>query len=302
MTQHTDTSRDAILGFAEGYGIEQLEMFVTSLRRTSFAGKAALFVDHNLPKDVGRYLQDHDIQAVRAPWKRTIYRYVRKANALQRQIRGTYYSPTQFAQDYLHQDSTMARYAFYKQWLTAHGRHCENVLFTDVRDVVFQCDPFAQPVEDEICLFAEPGPTIVNSGATAKWLRRSYGAAVVEQLADRPVICAGVMCGTRDGMLRLVNKLTAVMAKAPSFWSLRFGLDQAALNLWVHTHDVPGLTVFPHLEGRIAHLAWADSSTLKLNDDGQVVGEFGQVVPLLHQYDRHPRLNEQVQQRYLRAA
>lgn len=299
--------KNLILGFAEGYRTPQVEIFVRSLRATRFDGDVVLFVDHRAPRDYTDYLAAHDIRAVRTEWRRQAFASLRPLVALERQLTRRRFTPEQFAADGWIQHATMARYECYRRFLADAGREHRWVLFTDVRDVVFQDDPFRFDPGREICLFEEPGQPLAASGSTAKWIRRSYGATALTTIAERPVLCAGVMLGTRAGMLALIRSLTDVMARAECFWALRFGLDQAALNLLVHA-DIDGFAsrhdvgLFRHGTGVIAHLAMAEPRVMREPETGLIIDRSGRPIPTIHQYDRHAELRADITRRHASAA
>ena len=101
----------------------------------------------------------------------------------------------------------------------------------------------------------------------------------------------------RDGLpafLLLIDGLIEKMASCPAYWSLRFGLDQAALNCIVYDQRVAGVTLYSCLDGPIAHLALVPQTQLQFNDDGRLLGYDGRILPVLHQYDRHDCLKHLV--------
>ncbi len=290
--------KNLVLGFAEGYGVEQLRIFVHSLQATNYDGDVAIFIDGRAPAAVESFLRHHGAEPVRLDWRRRFGQRARGLVAATRQVVGTRLSAEQFCRDCRLQHPTAARWTYYRRFMSSVSRAYRYVMLTDVRDVVFQADPFCAVPNNRISLFSEPGPRIRDSGSTAKWIQRSYGDAVLSSMNESPVLCAGAVMGTQQGMIDLIDGLTYTMSLAKSFWSLRFGLDQAALNYLVHG-DLQGFRtsqdvgVFGERNGCIANLALAGSKFATRASLGQVVDASGTTIPTLHQYDRHPGLLQQ---------
>ena len=287
--------KNLILAFAENYCVDDLSPFVGSLRSSGYRGDVVFFVDDGISNDLQKFLKAHDVRMVKLPRKRGVFAAWRPLVALQRQLRGVRQDVPTFLRDCWKQDSAIGRFAYYKEFLCTHAEAYRNVILADARDVIFQEDPFSRPLESEVCLFAEHSSRpIASSGSTAKWIKRSFGTDAFEKISTQPVLCAGAIMGTVAGISVLIDELIEMMASCPAYWSLRFGLDQAALNCIVYDQRVPGVTLYSCLEGPIAHLALVPKTQFQFNDDGRLLGHDGRILPVLHQYDRHDCLEHLV--------
>jgi len=296
--------KDVVLGMAENYTESQLDPFVGSLRRTGFDGDIVLFT-HAGNREIGSpWSRTHQVQFIELPWKRRLAAPCRWLFALRRQISAKMCNRDEFLSQCWLQDITNGRYALYYDFLLANSGRYRHILLSDVRDVVFQTSPFQRALPADLCLFAEHDScTIGTSGATARWLQRFFGEKTLRELQDKQVVCAGVVMGTEAGIFQLIERMVDTMVLARSFWALRFGLDQAALNYLVHTGGLPNVQVFECLRGPAVHLALLPADQLKMDDDGQVLNENGSVIPLLHQYDRQVGFVQRAQEsKALRAA
>lgn len=245
---------DLVLGYATGYDAAMIAPFVRSLR-AHFDGPAALVVDDR--PDVLELLADHDVEAVFAD-----------------SISGWEPHPV------------MARFAAYAR-LIERWPHAVDVLLTDVRDVVFQAEPFGPPPR-RLEVFVENETAVLADHAfNMKYLVALVGEEMAASLADKPCICVGTVMGPRDEVARFCRTLLMLAAIPRSEIGGAFGADQAACNLAVHLGMVKA-AVQPNY-GRVATIGMTDGARLSFID-GQVVNPDGGVSPIVHQHDRHPVL------------
>lgn len=267
-----DPRRNAVIGIATGYGFEELKPFFTSLRLSGFQGRALLLAGNLEPAT-----------------KALLARLGAEVLAF------TY--PTEGVPSLV----VNGRFYLYRKLLMDLAPELDNALLTDVRDVVFQADPFdpdlgLADLEGQVCCFLEDADTTIGRNAmNAGWMRRAYGPEVLAELAGRPISCVGTVFGGREALLGYLCLLTRELdAIRPDF----FGSDTAAHNLLVHRGLVPGLRLFDNDRGPVLTLALKDPGRVRLDSERRVVNDLGRVVPLLHQYDRHPRLNALLRARF----
>lgn len=114
------------------------------------------------------------------------------------------------------------RFFLYEAWLIAHDGQYRRILHSDVRDVVFQRDPFSEPWSAGIHAFLEnPRLTIGNEPYNAAWIEACFGRSVLEKCADKPIACCGVILAEREdwrAFSRVYNDM-----RAPR--KIRKGLD-----------------------------------------------------------------------------
>lgn len=258
-----DVAGDLVLGYAIGYGRAETEAFVRSLRAVH-AGPVALFVDAD---PVFRaWLAEQRVEALDVD-----------------------------ATDGWKPLPVVARFADYVRLLEARPglRH---VLLSDVRDVVFQSDPFALPVRG-VEVFTEDETHLLGQNRFhAKYLRALVGDAVAEGLAGHPCLCAGTIVGPAAEMARLCRLILTLCAIPRSRVGGGFGVDQAALELAVHRRLIPAEIQPNH--GRVATIG-ANAEGIGVGiADGLIVNPDGSASAIVHQYDRHPELMALVRERW----
>lgn len=253
---------DLVVGYATGYDAAIIAPFVRSLRAV-FDGRVALVVDDR--PDVIELLTTHGIDILHpepaAAWE---------------------------------PHPVVARFAVYARILEAYP-DVVDVLLTDVRDVVFQADPFGPPPR-RMEVFVEYEDGVLGDHAfNMKHLAALAGDEMAEALADKPCICVGTVIGPRDELLRFCRLLLMLAAIPRSERGGAFGADQAACNLAVHL-DLIRTEIQPNFR-RVATLGMTDGKSLAWTDD-QIVNPDGGISPIVHQYDRHPSLMAAVHARW----
>ena len=184
----------------------------------------------------------------------------------------------------------VARYAALAACL-AHRPAARRVLLTDVRDVVFQRDPFSAIGDASLHLFLEhPARTIGQCLWTSSWVRFRYGDAALPPLADRPIVCSGVVLGAaaavRDYLALVAGELPATL-RATNYMA---GYDQGVVNVLAHGGRLPAATLHPYHDTAVLHLGNTPAGGVTCDERGEVVNDAGMPVAVVHQYDRHPEL------------
>lgn len=244
-----------VLGYATGYDVADVAIFVRSLR-SHYKGPVALVVDNN--PELRAFLFAHDIEAVDAP-----------------KVCGKGWLPNAVVSRFAGFDALLRE----RPWV----RHA---FLTDVRDVVFQGDPFVEPLE-RLEFFAECEKPLASHAFNMKYLRAVAGDCLAQVVADKACICVGTVLGQREDLMRFCRLILSLGAIPRSEIGGAFGADQATCNLAVHLGLLES-TVKPN-HSRVATLGLVERSQLKL-DGVRIVNPDGTASPVVHQYDRHADL------------
>lgn len=251
-----------VLGYATGYDAAMIAPFVRSLRAW-FSGPVALVVDPH--EEVLALLADHGIEAVR---------------------------PEPAASWTPH--PVMARFAAYMQ-LIERWPNAVAVFLTDVRDVIFQADPFDPPPR-RLEVFNEwDDGTLGGHAFNMKHLAAVAGRDMIAPLADQPCLCVGTVIGPRDEVVRLCRIMLMLAAIPRSEIGGAFGADQAIFNMAIHLGLV-NASIQPNYS-RVATVGLTPGHLLSVVN-GQLVNPDGGVSPIVHQHDRHPHLAEAAHARW----
>lgn len=257
-----DAPKDLVLGYATGYQAAMIAPFVRSLRAV-FEGHIVLAVDDR--SDVLELLAAHDVEAVQIELPRG-------------------WSP----------HPVMARFAIFSKLIECYP-DAVSVLLTDVRDVVFQAEPFDPPPHRlEVFIENESGH-LGDHAFNMKYLKALVGEEMARTMTDKPCICVGTVMGPRDDVARFCRLILMLAAIPRSEIGGAFGADQAACNLSVHL-DLIRAEVKPNF-ARVATLGMTASDGLTFVG-GKVVNPDGSVSSIIHQHDRHPHLAAAIHERW----
>lgn len=267
-------NRTLVLGLSANYGPADLAPFVLSLRGTGYVGDAVLFVCNTTP-DTRRFLAAHRIRAIpfdvlpMLPMSMNSARMLRYLDFLEEQV--------------LALDGTTP-YA--------------HVLLTDIRDVVFQGDPFARAAGADIHYYLEEaGRTVGGCPINARWMREALGEEGLRLTAASPISCAGTLLATPQALLDYLLQMCRLILEAPPL-ARYSGIDQA-IHTYLMTRRSAGRAqrAVPNGEAVMTVPSGAPHG-LRVMPDGRLRNPDGSFSEIVHQYDRDPALQAAVAGRW----
>ena len=202
VTDNENDRSSAVIGLAVGYNLPLLERFVGSLRQTGYRGHIILGVGPDVSASVLNYLSSQSVQVQRLEWTTCQYPYKQ----------GTKDTIT-CAKPYPQLKIRWGRYPLARDWLQACETCTGPVLVTDVRDVLFQRNPFRHEAVNRIQglqLFAEHPYQSTLFKLVRKPLQKCKHIKW-----DKTMLCSGTTVGTRHAMLHYLQ----VMAEELKDWA-----------------------------------------------------------------------------------
>lgn len=159
------------------------------------------------------------------------------------------------------------------------------ILLSDLRDVIFQRDPFDPPPCGLELFLEESHMTIHSEYFTHRWMRALYGATEVAALGDEVASCSGTVIGPRPDMLHYLKEMSQEI-----IWRRRplGSHDQGVHNHLLRSGRFGTAVIVPNGHGRV--LTMAGMPHVERATTGQVLNYDRSVPAILHQYDRHPQL------------
>ena len=149
------------------------------------------------------------------------------------------------------------RYAIYLDYLKARAGHYDQVMMSDVRDVVFQSHPFAG-IDSPKCHFylEAAGRTIGSDATNARWVRGCFTAGEAEALAPRRISCSGITIGGTAEIMTYLEHMVAKIDAMPLriYRTIGHGYDQGIHNYLVYL-DAGISGVVEENNGHIATMA-----------------------------------------------
>lgn len=174
------------------------------------------------------------------------------------------------------------RFFHYYTFLYENREKYSKILMTDVRDVLFQQDPFNFEFPDGLLCFAEDSEIrdcIYNSG----WIVRAIGTQSIDEIGNKRALCCGTTMGTTETVLIYLKLMIDYILKAHY---QTFGVDQAIHNYILHKDFIKDLTMYENYSSPILTMNWRDEENIKFNEQGLIVNRDGSIVNTLHKYDR----------------
>ena len=318
VTAHrTSSIRDVIMALFQGYDYDVARLFLDSLRATGYRGRV-IVVAARLTDVTVDQLEAAGVELVwfnrfslpylkhcATGWKwRRMYPLTRAATVrpispivrayvrkrLDRIPLNDVVKQAKLAIPFVHY--FCARFAVYSRLLAERGDEFDRVFLTDVRDVVFQADPFAWDVPtDRLACFSEcPEKTIGDCRFNSRWIRDGLGQGALDEVADKQLICAGTTMGPTAAVARY---LCAMVRQMMLLKRQVNGIDQGTHNYVMHTGAAGPFDVYLNHAGPVMNLAGTPVERLRFNNAGRLVNDDGSVVAVVHQFDRLPEMYRQ---------
>ncbi len=174
----------------------------------------------------------------------------------------------------------------------------DRVLISDLRDVVFQADPFGLIPEEGILYGLEDASvTIGGHWANSLWVEQVGGPALRAALAPERVSCVGVVLGSgriiAEYLRLIVETLTQPGINVANF----HGADTGAHNIVVRRRTLPNVGFADYETGGIINMHGLNPACIRWNNDDLLSDARGRPFAIVHQYDRHPEVTDRLLRR-----
>lgn len=253
-------NQNLIIATAAGYKFDQIELFLKTLNYF-FDGELLLLTDqkfrlplYNFKTRIGDISSDYFRHSVpfslNSPNNRRLY----------------------FAKKFIN-DNTQYR----------------KIFLTDIRDVIFQEDPFNALINEKLQVAVED-VLIGDNEYNSSWIRALMGEDYFQIVKNKNVLCSGTILGERDVILKyldfttnLINEKGVHLDTGENF----FIIDQGAFIVFCNEH--PDL-VHRHTNenGKIFTMSYIGE--MILSADGTLLNNDQELYSIVHQYDRYPFL------------
>ena len=291
--------KNLVLGAVENYQRRDIVPFIRSLEAVGYSGDVVFFVS-NISSDLRSFLRDHGVRMVsyrrlRGPIARGL-RIIMNwfLDRFRRRFNRELVSPRHPLFRYIWHIHA-SRYFLYFEYMKSVNEEYELILLTDVRDVVFQRDPFTFEISGSVCTFEEyPGISIGQEFFNSWWIRDLFGESCMRGMRDRTIYCSGVTFGTQTGIQSYLNTMTDLLSRRHG----PYRFDQGAHNYIVYKELLHGLQLFQFQASPIVHLGITPFDLIRLSRSGDVLNASGAVAHVVHQYDRHPVIEEMYMERF----
>jgi hypothetical protein len=248
--------KNLVIGAIVSHGLNEIRPFVDTLRQSGFDGDIVFFVSQLAPDGI-EYLRRNHCLLLDYPFDETHGKI----------------SVHSF------------RFLLFRQFLECNKDFYRYVMLTDTRDVLFQKDPFDFDMDDRLCVFLEdPSKRIGTCPFNAGWIVKKYGQSELSRLYDCEISCSGVTLGGISQVLTYLTALRDHLLPPVAF----VGDDQGGHNYLVHHHLVGPLRTMRNMKGPVLTMGYLPFNRILWDTRGLIVDWNGNIINILHQYDRHP--------------
>jgi len=268
-----------------GLGADAIEPFFYSLRLSGYQDSVVVFASRisDQSREVLRKYRatvvEFDYQGMpvvanltdRLPWAwKMISRYYRQHRFSEK--------------DFRYLVINCSRFFCYYQYLSGLQHKPKYVLQADIRDIVFQKDPFSFPFRSGLSVTTEC-QIIIKSRCAIKHLCETVGLFEMWRLARREIINCGTTVADFDTTMQYLELMTTHFNRA-FFWALFEGIDQALHTYFVHKKLLDPIHIYNNWNGPFLTLDRVIVTSERKSTEGYLCNEDGSIVPIVHQYDR----------------
>ncbi len=292
-----------------GLTVDQVRPFLANLRRSGYTGDTALVVDRRLRRQVRRdplwadvwllpartllpcsFRELHRRRALWALWQPTqafAWCITRAVGLVPLPAHARLQAQVAIAK--LICTPMEARFLHYRRFLKL--RPYAWVLLTDVRDVLFQCDPSDGFPEWGMAASIETARyTIATEPHNELWVRQAYGSHVLAKIGAKPVSCVGVTHGDGVTIAHYLDLMTQEILRLSASTARRGGADTAIHNVLLWTDQLGTVQLLETLASPVATLNGITQDDITLSSKGRLLNRDGSEPAVVHQYDRIPSL------------
>ena len=313
----SSTPNSLIMGVAARYSSDMLMPFLKSLRQTSYQGRVCLFVGQMTDESIAQVRQyADDVIVLDGDYGQQITRYnlnkcvsllvwMRRTRRIRRVYPGCFQVVSKVAapsrrkalQNDLEQrleGYQSLRYERYEKYLKSSAANADYILLSDVRDVIFQDDPFRYPFAAELETFQEAEHLRINAEPfNQRWLANLYGQDMLRAIGEQTISCSGTTMGTRNGILRYLQAMTTELARHTRPLGSH---DQGVHNYLLYNNCLDPVKIYANGYGPV--LTLGGEKEIRRDSQGRLLNRDGCVAPVVHQYDRHPDLARELLRRF----
>ncbi|MDB5147527.1 MAG: hypothetical protein JWQ57_1547 [Mucilaginibacter sp.] len=267
-----------ILTIMHGYDYPFVEPFFKSLKAIKYTGELIIFTSDQVSHATKKKIKKNGAIIIDYSSK---YPFIEKYESAFKNI-----SPAVTINNY--------RFILYLQFLMENGEKYKNVMLTDIRDVIFQKDPFDIDPNGRIFFFLEDAGQTFHHKFNYQWLTAATDANTADTLIDKTVSCAGITIGSKN---LIIDYLKYINTKLNFIQKLEWGLDQGIHNSYIYIANPGNLRIFNNDEPFVSTLG--AYQPYEVNSNGEVVNSKGEIYAVVHQYDRSGKLFASVKLKYI---
>jgi hypothetical protein len=197
-TTRQDSSTATVMAMATGYGLGDYQRFVGSLRSTGYSGHIILAVSPTVRTGIEEYLLSQDVTMRKVQYINCTHPLLDPTE----RMNGHDEELVTCVDPYPSLKHRWGRFPLLRDYLVDCTSCTGPVLITDMRDTIFQRDPFGPdaPAVDSLQVFEEH-----YTIRTTNWLVDWPVFDCKGIRFDKPMLCSGTTIGTRETMIEYLR-------------------------------------------------------------------------------------------------
>lgn len=264
-----------VLGYCSGYNYHLVAPFIESLAKVKGEDRVVFFIS-NLDAQTVRRLQNMGVELIAHS---AAYPYFNDNSTYCQHV------PIELNGKVLSPNSL--RYVLYRTLLKSEKEEYDWILHSDTRDVVFQSNPFGYYKQEGLyCFLEDKRFSIKDDYFNTNWIKFGFGDEVFSEIKDQHICCSGVTLGSYDNFKCYLDKMVEKIIELPDL----AGLDQGIHNVLIFQRQIPNIILVQENTGAVATLGHRPYREIVYDKKGRIINADGGIVPVIHQYDRHPSL------------
>jgi hypothetical protein len=268
-----------------GMNAEAIDPFFRSLRTSGYRDEIVVFVAA-IPEESRELLRSHQATVIDVENRSLPVTYASLGKKLCLAPAVVFRAYWKFRRDVSCLIVNCWRFFRFHSYLQTLPKQPDYVLLADVRDVVFQSDPFAFRFPPGLSVASErSGGTIGQSRGNSKWLWECAGYRQWRKLSGCTPVCSGTIVADGATMKRYLELMTQHLRRS-YFWGLFDAIDQGLHNYFVHNRMIAPLQIFENWQGPFLTMDSEVVTPERKTREGYLCNRDGSVVPIVHQYDR----------------
>lgn len=274
-----------VWGFACGYKWEKINMFVISLRNSGYKGDLVLAISHNYYLLLKHNLQQYNIKAILIENEWPFYSVVNHIFP----INNTFLKECSLEmRNYGRFKWNVYRYSVLHCWLLVYGKNYSHFFSLDVRDVVFQGNPFQWNFNDGLYVVDETrcdNILIKDNNCNLNWIKvyKNY-----TNIINNKIINSGTIFGTKNYFIPFISQFYKFIKDNYILTN-----EQGTLNYAYYTGYFKKIKFYmnKNQKGVVLTTGLDLYKILKFRKNNKIYNEDGTLPLIVHQYDRSSNLS-----------
>lgn len=295
---------NVIIAAATGYEVNSVLPFVDSLLNTDFNGELVLIIYKHQFKEYDKIFTN--VRGIRISYQFSMmgvlhfplqyfgsYKYKFFRSMMTFYYNFIFHLPNKFLKMYALNNAGfphVGRFFEYKKAIQVRA-NISTILLVDIRDVIFQSNPFNGFVNGLYVGMENSNYKIIDEKYNSSWILDAYGKKFLDKIGKQQISCSGVTIGDVESIKNYIDLMIDEFLNIPFRKMSNRIYDQAMHNKLIFDEKIKNIYLCQPFESLIATLGLFNIDQIPL-DGNSIINKDGSVVAIVHQYDRHKKLEK----------